>query len=79
MEAGYESKEINPSGYRYIREELSYIISTIPVEFHEEEVTEYLDLVEENVNGEFKAGRLKGEKYKLTLGKSGGYIDIHSY
>lgn len=62
-----------------IENELRYIISTINADFDENEVNEFIDLVKENLAGNYEYGNLKSENYKLTLSRSSGYIDIHSY
>lgn len=62
-----------------IESELTYIISTINADFDSKEVSTFIDLVKENLTGNYKYGNLKSENYKLTLSRSSGYVDIHSY
>ena len=62
-----------------IASELAYIISTIPADFDNREVDDFIDLVEENMEGTYKYGKLEAGKFTLTLGKSDHYVDIHSY
>lgn len=62
-----------------VEDELTYIISTINDEFNSNEVNDFIDLVKENLAGNYKYGNLKSENYKLTLSRSSGYVDIHSY
>lgn len=62
-----------------VENELKYIISTINDEFTSNEVEDFIKLVKENIAGNSKYGNLKSENYKLTLGRSNGYTDIHSY
>lgn len=59
--------------------ELLYIIRTLNDNFDSNDINDFVDLVEENINGNYKYGKLKSEKYILTLGRSGEYVDIHSY
>lgn len=77
-------KEINIQLYynstsKNVENELEYIISTINDEFNSNEVEDFINLVKENIAGNSKYGNLKSENYKLTLGRSNGYIDVHSY
>lgn len=72
--------------YRYdsenVEEELRYIISTIHCEFDQDEVDDFIESVKEMIAGNYRPGKLKGKSeryYALTLGKSDGYVDIHSY
>lgn len=58
-------------------EELTYIISTINHEFDSEEVRDFVDLVKLNLDGEYQYGKLESEGFKLIIGKSEGYVDIH--
>ena len=67
------------SNYPNIEKELIYIISTINDEFNSSDISEFVSLVHQNIEGNLEYGTLKGKKYKLTLGTSQGYIDIHSY
>lgn len=67
------------SSSKDIGNELTYIISTINDTFDNDEVSDFIDLVKENLAGNYKYGNLKSENYKLTLSRSSGYIDIHSY
>lgn len=62
-----------------IENELTYIISTINDKFDSNEVNDFIDLVKENLAGNYEYGNLKSENYKLTLSRSSGYVDIHSY
>lgn len=62
-----------------VEDELTYIISTINDEFDSKEVSDFIDLAQENLAGETKYGSLKSENYELTLSRSGGYVDINSY
>ena len=67
------------SNYPNIEKELIYIISTINDEFNSSDVSEFVSLVHQNIQGNLEYGSLRGRNYKLTLGTSQGYIDIHSY
>lgn len=67
------------SNSKNVENELTYIISTINDKFDSNEVSDFIDLVKENLAGNYKYGNLKSENYKLTLSKSSGYVDIHSY
>ena len=67
------------SNYPNIEKELIYIISTINDEFNSSDVSEFVSLVHQNIQGNLEYGSLRGKNYKLTLGTSQGYIDIHSY
>lgn len=62
-----------------VEDELTYIISTINDKFDSNKVRDFIDLVKKNLAGNYEYGNLKSENYKLTLSRSGGYIDIHSY
>lgn len=62
-----------------VENELTYIISTINDEFDNNEVHKFVDLVNDNLAGNYEYGNLKSENYELTLGRSSGYVDIHSY
>lgn len=59
--------------------ELTYIISTINDKFDSNEVSNFINLVKENIAGNYKYGNLKSENYKLILSRSSGYVDIHNY
>ena len=67
------------SNYPNIEKELIYIISTINDEFNSSDISEFVSLVHQNIQGNLEYGSLRGRNYKLTLGTSQGYIDIHSY
>lgn len=67
------------STYQNIEKELIYIISTINDEFSSSDISEFVTLVQQNLSGTQEYGRLNGKNYRLTLGTSEGYIDIHSY
>ena len=67
------------STYENVENELRYIISTINDEFNSDDVSNFINSVKENLDGNHKYGNLKSENYRLTLGTSNGYIDIHSY
>ena len=67
------------SNYPNIEKELIYIISTINDEFNSSDISVFVTLVHQNIQGNLEYGSLRGRNYKLTLGTSQGYIDIHSY
>lgn len=67
------------STYKNVEKELIYIISTINDEFSSSDISEFVTLVQQNLSGTQEYGRLNGKNYRLTLGTSEGYIDIHSY
>lgn len=69
----YNSTSIN------VENELAYIISTINDTFDSNEVRNFIELVKDNLTGDYEYGILKSKNYKLTLGRSSGYVDIHSY
>ena len=62
-----------------VESELEYIISTINDKFDGDEVVHFIDLVKENLAGNYQYGTLKSKNYKLILSRSNGYIDIHNY
>jgi len=50
-----------------VENELTYIISTINDKFDSNEVSDFIDLVKENLAGNYEYGNLKSENYKLIL------------
>lgn len=67
------------SNSKNVENELLYIISTLNDNFNNNNINDFIDLVQENMNGHYKYGKLKSENYTLTLSRSSGYVDIHSY
>lgn len=65
------------SSSKNVENELRAIISTLNDDFDSEEVDYFIDLVEQNLTGSYKYGKISSNKYSLKISRSGGYVDIH--
>lgn len=57
--------------------EIRAVIGTMDAGFSQSELDEFIEAVGSSINGEYTNYRLKSDKYILTLGTSGEYVDIH--
>ena len=60
-----------------VEEELRTVIGTMNTEFSEDDVDAFVDAVLTNLDGEYLYYRLRSDKYLLTVGISGEYVDVH--
>lgn len=66
----YNSKSKNVS------DELSIILDTIDAEF-DNDVDEFIEVVKDNIDGEYKVCKISSKICTLSIGRSGEYIHIH--
>ena len=60
-----------------VEEELRYIISTLDVEFNNSAIDNFVNIVNDNLNGNQRYGKLVSNKYSLSISRSGEYIQIN--
>lgn len=65
------------SGSENVENELRAIIETLDDDFDSEDIDDFINLVKDNLEGNYQFGKLTSEKYSLRIDRSGGYVDIH--
>lgn len=60
-----------------VEAELRAVLATMNTEFDEGGVNEFISAVQSNLAGEYQYYRLISDKYILTVGTSGEYVDVH--
>ncbi len=60
-----------------VEEELRYIISTLDAKFNSSAIDNFVNIVNDNLNGNQRYGKLVSNKYSLSISRSGKYIQIN--